>query len=148
MELSENLFTRRVVPCSLKCNPLWFNILKLCLNCQRKYFFPSCISFLADYLQLFFRSKIFHFGRLYENLLQFSFRFLHILPKKKKDKKYLFSFLQSMLILFFSFKLKGLLNFTTIEPPKELLMFFVTSFLSVRGYRNPWGFFGLTIDDW
>ena len=48
------------------------------------------------------------------------------------EKIYTFSFLQTILIFFFSFELGGRLDFTIVEPPKKLLMSFVTttSFLS------------------
>ena len=49
----------------------------------------------------------------------------------RKWKKYTFSFLQSILITFFSFELSGLLDFTIVEPPKKLLMsVMTTSFVS------------------
>ena len=50
---------------------------------------------------------------------------------RKWKKIYIFSFLQPILIIFVSFELSGPLDFTIAEPPKSLLMFFVTkSFLS------------------
>ena len=59
---------------------------------------------------------------------------------RKWKIKYTFSFLQSILIIFFSFELSGPFDFTIVEPPKKLLMSFVTtSFLSFCF----WGFFPL-----
>ena len=48
----------------------------------------------------------------------------------RKWKIYTFSFLQTILIIFFSFELSGRLNFTIVESPKKLLMSFVTTSLS------------------
>ena len=55
--------------------------------------------------------------------------------ENEKVKKYTFGFLQSILIIFFSFELIGPLDRTIFEPPKKLLMSFVTtSFLSFCFY--------------
>ena len=44
------------------------------------------------------------------------------------EKIYTFSFLQTILIILFSFELSGRLDFTIVEPPKKLLMSFVTTY--------------------
>ena len=40
-----------------------------------------------------------------------------------------FTFFQSILIVFFSFELSGLLDYTIFESPKKLLISFVTMYL-------------------
>ena len=62
-------------------------------------------------------------------------------------KKLTFSFLELILIIFFSYELIGLLVFAIVELPKKLLMSFVaTSFLSFAfGDFSPWNcFFNLS----
>ena len=70
-------------------------------------------------------------------------------PIRNEKKK--ISFLQSILIIFFSFELNEPLDFTIAEPPKKLLMFFVAMMRgwweNITGERNTFDIFVDEDDD-